>query len=116
MAHIVPSDVTQLALAGATEPELATLARLQTDLPGDYVIFHGVHWSREYRGYTVFGESDFVIVNRSGSVLLVEQKNGALDETPSGLVKHYDTGPKSVNDQVRRALEMVREKFRWVHP
>jgi hypothetical protein len=116
MAHIVPSDVSDLALAGATDPELVTLAHLRAALPGDYVVFHGVHWSREYHGYTVFGELDFVIVNRSGKILLVEQKNGALEETGSGLVKQYPSGPKSVNDQVRRALESVREKFRWMHP
>jgi len=115
MAHIIPSDITELALAGARAPELATLARLRRDLPGDYVIFHGVHWSREYAGYTVYGEVDFVVVNRAGRVLLVEQKNGPLTETDAGLVKGYASGPKSVNDQVRRALDNVREKFRWVH-
>ena len=115
MAHIIPSDITELALAGASEPELATLDRLRRDLPGDYVVFHGVHWSREYAGYTVYGEVDFVVVNRAGRVLLVEQKNGPLTETDAGLVKSYASGPKSVNDQVRRALDNVREKFRWVH-
>ena len=115
MAHIIPSDITELALAGASEPELVTLDRLRRDLPGDYVVFHGVHWSREYAGYTVYGEVDFVVVNRAGRVLLVEQKNGPLTETDAGLAKSYASGPKSVNDQVRRALDNVREKFRWVH-
>ena len=115
MAHIIPSDITEVALAGATDPELATLSRLRRDLTGDYVVFHGVHWSREYTGHTVYGEVDFVVVNRSGRVLLIEQKNGQLAETPDGLVKHYPGGPKSVNDQVRRALENVREKFFWLH-
>jgi hypothetical protein len=115
VAHIIPSDITEVALAGATDPELATLDRLRRDLTGDFVVFHGVHWSREYVGYTVYGEVDFVVVNRSGRVLLIEQKNGPLDETAHGLVKHYTGGPKSVNDQVRRALENVREKFVWVH-
>jgi hypothetical protein len=116
MAHIVPSDITELALAGASEPELATLARLRNELSGDYVVFHGVHWSREYSGYTAFGEIDFVVVNRAGEVLLIEQKNGPLEEDETGLVKRYESGPKNVNDQVRRAVDSVREKFRWTHP
>jgi hypothetical protein len=87
VARIVPSDITHLALAGARERELETLQELRGRLPGAYTIFHGVHWSREYRGYTVFGELDFVIVNQAGKALLIEQKNGPLDETDDGLVK-----------------------------
>jgi len=30
---------------------------------------------------------DFVVVNRSGDVLLIEQKNGPLEECGEGLVK-----------------------------
>jgi hypothetical protein len=56
MARIVPSDITQLALAGAREPELETLRELRSKLPRTYTVFHGVHWSREYRGHAVFGE------------------------------------------------------------
>ncbi len=103
MARIVPSDLTQLALAGARVPELATLQELRARLPGTYTVFHGVHWSREYRGHTVFGELDFVVVNRAGRALLIEQKNGRLEETAAGLVKPYAERPKSVADQVRRA-------------
>ncbi len=115
MARIVPGDITHLALSGAREPELATLHELRAALPRAYTVFHGVHWTREYRGHTVFGEIDFVVVNQAGKALLIEQKNGALDETESGLVKTYPDRPKSVADQVRRSLESVREKFKWIH-
>ncbi len=113
MAYLVPSDLTQVAFAKRHGRELETLAALRRDLGPAYTVFHGVHWSRAYRGHTVFGEADFIIVNRSGEVLVIEQKNGALDETEDGLVKRYDDGAKNVGDQVRRALENLREKFKW---
>jgi len=113
MAYLVPSDLTQVAFAKRHGRELETLAALRRDLGPEYTVFHGVHWSRAYRGHTVFGEADFIVVNRSGDALVIEQKNGALDETEDGLVKRYDDGAKNVGDQVRRALENLREKFKW---
>ena len=61
MAHIVPSDVSRLALSGGSRHELDTLQQLKIDLPNDYTVFHGVHWSREYEAWTHFGEIDFVV-------------------------------------------------------
>ena len=115
MARVFPSDLSKLALAGAHRPELATLALLRKRLPDDYTVFHGVHWSREYEKWTHFGEVDFVVVNRSGDVLLVEQKNGALVDGGDGLVKQYEDGDKNVNDQIRRSVDKVRQKFKWQH-
>jgi hypothetical protein len=115
MAYIVPSDISQLALAGGKTLELDTLRILRNSLSGDYTVFHGVHWSREYAGHTVYGEVDFVVVNRSGEVLVIEQKNGPLKETEAGLIKVYGSGPKNVRDQVRRSLENMREKFKRIH-
>ena len=80
MAHIIPSDLSRLALSGAHQPEIETLRILKKELPNDYTVFHGVHWTREYKGWTHFGEIDFVILNCSGDLLFVEQKNGALRE------------------------------------
>ena len=115
MAYIVPSDISQLALSGGKSLELDTLRDLKAKLPADYTVFHGVHWSREYKGHTVYGEVDFVVVNRSGDVLLIEQKNGSLEETGEGLVKLYESGPKNVGEQVHRSLDNIRDKFKWVH-
>lgn len=39
MAHLVPVDTTRLALAGAHEAELVTLAVLAGALPDDYTVF-----------------------------------------------------------------------------
>jgi hypothetical protein len=115
MAYIVPSDISQLALAGGNTRELDTLQILKSRLSADYTVFHSVHWSREYTGHTVYGEIDFVIVNRSGEVLLIEQKNGPLSETAAGLVKNYTDSSKNAGDQVKRSIDKVKEKFKWIH-
>ena len=115
MARVFPSDLSKLALAGAHRPELGTLALLRKRLPDDYTVFHGVHWSREYEKWTHFGEVDFVVVNRSGDVLLVEQKNGALVDGDDGLVKQYEDGDKTSTIRSRRSVDKVRQKFKWQH-
>ena len=74
MAYLVPSDISRLALSGGHTRELDTLQMLKSALPNDYTIFHGVHWSREYETRTQFGEIDFVVLNREGKVLFIEQK------------------------------------------
>jgi len=104
-----------MALAGARSPELATLGLLRKQLPDDYTVFHGVHWTREYRSGASFGEIDFVVVNRCGDVLFIEQKDGALEETNDGLVKSYGDADKNVAAQLARSMEKVLEKFQWQH-
>ena len=115
MAKIVPSDLSRQALAGAHRAELKTLQLLKTGLPGAYTVFHGVHWSREYEAWTHFGEIDFVVMNQSGKVLFIEQKNGKLEETQTGLVKRYGAKEKNVVQQVHRSIDKVREKFNWAN-
>ncbi len=115
MAYIVPSDITHLALFGSTAHELNTLSILKARLPDTYTVFHGVHWSRSYKGNTCYGEIDFVVVNIAGQVLLIEQKNGPLKETDQGLFKVYESSQKNVGDQLRRSLETVRENFKRQH-
>lgn len=74
MAHIIPSDLTRAALAGARRPELETLRTLKDTLPNDYTVFHGIHWTREYEAWTHFGEIDFIVLNPAGAVLLIEKR------------------------------------------
>lgn len=112
MARLYPGDISRLALAGGATAELQTLAYLHKTLPDDYAVFHGVHWSRDKAGLAGFGEIDFVVVNRAGSVLLIEQKNGAIEEGRDGLVKRYPDGPKNVGEQVARSVTAVKERLR----
>jgi hypothetical protein len=116
MARLVPSDLTRLALAGAHQPEIVTLAYLRKALPDDHTVFHGVHWTRQYKGTTWFGEIDFVVVNRARRVLCIEQKNGPLVEEAGKLFKQYPDQCKNVGEQVARALDNIREKFKHQLP
>jgi hypothetical protein len=111
MAQLVPDDLTQLALAGAHAPELETLAQLGRALPDSYTVFHGVHWTRQYKGHTLYGEVDFVVMNAAGALLCIEQKNGPLQEDQGRLVKRYRDGQKDVGAQIHRALDNLRQKF-----
>jgi len=115
MAHLIPSDLTPATRCGWFVPEVETLNHLRARLPAEYTVFHSVHWTREERFGTAFGECDIVVVNQAGRVLVIEQKNGSLEETPAGLVKLYPDGAKSVAEQIQRILDGLRQKFRQVH-
>ena len=111
MGHLIPSDLTPILRSGWLVPEVETLNRLRARLSADYTVFHSVHWTREEGWGTAFGECDIVVVNQVGQVLVIEQKNGSLEETPSGLVKAYPEGSKSVAEQIQRTLDGLRQKF-----
>jgi len=112
MARIIPSDISRLALGEVHAHELDTLEGLKGDLPDDYIVFHSVHWSLENGKKNSFGEIDFVVVSGSGKAVIIEQKNGVLEETEWGLVKRYGEDAKSVGGQVHRSIAAILEKFK----
>lgn len=111
MARIVPTDWRALEASGAAQREIETLALLETGLPGELTVFHGVHWTRVDRGTAAFGEIDFVVVAPSARILLIEQKSGFLTETADGLVKKYSGKEKLVALQLDRTLEALRARL-----
>jgi len=111
MANAYPSFRNAIGSNSDHQGEAETLIRLLKELPADYSVFHSVHWAVPSSDRSRFGEIDFVIVNRSGHVLVIEQKNGRVEETESGLVKLYDNGSKSIQSQIDRGIEGVRKKF-----
>ena len=116
MAKIYPSDLPGPDTPDIKSAELDTLRKLQAELPNDYSVFHSVHWSRAYEKYTVYGEIDFIVMNDTGKVLVIEQKNGKLEVTPDGLVKNYGLTKKNVEDQIQRNIGNIRDKFNEQHP
>lgn len=112
MARTLPDGWETLERSGAAPFEIATLRRLGSELPDDYIVFHGVHWTRVDHRYSVFGEIDFIVLGPAGQVLLIEQKNGALEETPEGLCKHYPDKLKSVNGQIQRSVDSLKSRFK----
>lgn len=112
MARLLPSDLTDAYLTQSDEPEIVTLRLLKSALSPHYTIFHSVHWSRSHKAGISFGELDFVVLNRSGDILVIEQKNGQLNETAGGLTKSYDTRDKNVAQQLHRSLDNLRAKIK----
>jgi len=111
MAKVIPTGWRELEVAGAALREIETLATLESGLPDELTVFHGVHWTRIDRGHAAFGEIDFVIVSPGARVLLVEQKSGFLSETREGLVKKYEGREKLVATQLARTLEALRRRL-----
>ena len=85
MAQVIPDGWREYATTGAAGRKIETLERLERTLPASYTVYHGVHWTLMARGQTVFGEVDFIVINRAGDLLLIEQKSGFLEESPDGL-------------------------------
>ena len=115
MARILPDGWETLEAGGAAPFEIPTLRRLAASLPDDCCVFHGVHWTRLDHGYSVYGEIDFIVVGPQGQVILIEQKNGPLEETPEGLAKRYQDKCRSVTGQIQRSIESRRARFSQAH-
>jgi hypothetical protein len=115
MARIIPSDLAAIEYSNSHSGEIEILRRLQKELPNEFTVFHSLHWSNERPSYTVIGEIDFVIINQSGSILVIEQKNGVLDETAEGLVKRYGRDSKNVAGQVHRSINNIQQKLKNYH-
>ena len=111
MARILPDGWQALQVTGAAAREIETLAVLAAALPDAYTIYHAVHWTHLEHGFSVYGEIDFVVVNQTGDILLIEQKSGFLIETPEGLVKRHAEKEKSVPMQLARTVSALRAKL-----
>jgi hypothetical protein len=112
MARLLPTDISELSLSLGETAELRTLGALRAGLPSTYTVFHSVHWARDAPYRTAFGEADFVVVNQSGDVVVIELKSGVLDETADGLIKQYSDGRKNVASQIHRTLDGLRDQFK----
>jgi hypothetical protein len=119
MARIIPdgwrelaaSDAAATALPAAAQRHRETLELFARGLPDDYTVYHAVHWTTVERGFSVFGEIDFVIVNRLGELLLVEQKTGFLEEGADGLLKRERGRIRNVPVQMARTVAALRDKL-----
>lgn len=111
MARIIPDGWETLQRSGPALRELQTLAVLAKGLPGDYTVYHAVHWTNVEGQHVIYGEIDFVVVNRAGQLLAIEQKTGALDETEHGLAKRHGGKAGLVPVQMARTIAGLRSKL-----
>ncbi len=113
MAKVFPDGWRELAATGSAARELQTLGELAAGLDEHYTIYHGVHWTRVERGnYAIVGEIDFVIVGRTGRLLLIEQKTGLLTETAFGIAKNYADKEKDIPFQMARSADALHDRLR----
>ncbi|MGO4814114.1 ATP-binding domain-containing protein [Cupriavidus sp. 2MCAB6] len=111
MARVIPDGWETMQASGPVQRELETLATLSAGLPDDYTVYHAVHWTNVERTHAIYGEIDFVVVNRAGQLLIIEQKSGYLEETAEGLAKNYAGKIKVVSVQMGRTADGLRGKL-----
>jgi hypothetical protein len=117
MARLVPDDVAEPNQGPWHASERATLNKLAVMLPQEFTVFHGIHWARIDQASPLYGEIDFIVMNRYGRLLAIEQKDAPVTVVRNDLVVHYpsDEKPKSVLTQVNRNLNALRQEFSRRH-
>ena len=118
MARLIPEEVAERNQGPWPDSEHATLNRLAVALSAEYSVFHGIHWARIDQANPVYGEIDFIVMNRHGRLLAIEQKDAPVTVVRNELVVHYRSQPKpkSVLTQVTRNLNGLRSTFERSHP
>jgi hypothetical protein len=111
VARIIPDGWEAQQRSGPAQRELETLVRLKAGLPDDYTVYHAVHWTNVEGRHAIYGEIDFVVANRSGDLLVIEQKAGALEETADGLAKRHEGKSRLISVQMARTAESLRAKL-----
>lgn len=116
MARLHPQDLDAAAARDPSCPELATLRLLAATLSDAFTVYHGVHWAKAgEQGASYYGEIDFIVVDRLGRALAIEQKNGPVRVAQGDLVKDYASGPKSIRAQVARNIGHLMREFGLRH-
>jgi hypothetical protein len=123
MARIIPdgwrelanSDASPGAAGGGLPPSAQrhheTLALMAAGLSDDFTVYHAVHWTTIERGFAVIDNIDFVVVNRMGDLLLIEQKTGFLEESGDGLMRRERGRLRNVSVQMARTAAGLRDKL-----
>ena len=122
MAQIYPDDFQILEKDSKFHGELETLLRLRDELPDQYSVFHGVHWTKVEDDAAIYGEIDFIIVNPYGKILAIEQKETQVEVNKKGRLVatyHERNGQKTEKDiefQVTRNIQSLRQEFTKRYP
>ena len=80
MAQLLPDDFQVSDRESRFSSEAGTLLRLKDELPDQYMVFHGVHWTRLEDDAAIYGEIDFLVVNPYGKILAIEQKETRIEK------------------------------------
>ena len=114
-ATVYPSDTSALALDGAQARERDVLLQLQAQLPGDFTIYHGIHWSRIEHGLTVTGRIQFLVLSPSGLVFIVLMKTGLMKVEEGRVFKQLGEQRQDVFHALAEQGALLAQKFRQQH-
>lgn len=118
MARLMPDDIDEDLIESLNHrSEFNTLRRLRDGLSSEYTIYHAIHWASVTPRGTVYGEIDFIVANRYGRLLAIEQKDGTLYTKDGDLkVDYRSQRGKSVTTQINRNLNALRNGFSQRYP
>ncbi len=118
MARLIPDELDDLDVStSGHRAERQTLLRLRAELPDDLSVYHAVHWAHADRSGSVYGEIDFIIANRYGKLLAIEQKSATVYVADNDLKVDYGQNVgKSVRVQLARNLNSLRAEFSRRYP
>ena len=86
MARIIPDLTKQEIIAQHdSEAESRVYAALRDELPQEITVLYSVPWIESSPGGTTRdGETDFVVIDPSHGVLILEVKGGTVEISPGG--------------------------------
>ncbi len=123
MARLYPEDFDLSEGEIFQKGEHQTLLKLKEGLSDQYLVFHGVHWTRIQDTAAIYGEIDFLIMNPYGRVLAIEQKETQIEVNNNGqLVPLYrnttnsNKHTKTINTQVSRNIGALRSEYGKRYP
>lgn len=123
MAQLFPEDYQLAEGEVLHKGEYKTLEMLKEGLSNQYMVFHGVHWTRVEEDSAIYGEIDFLILNPYGRVLAIEQKETQIEVNAKGeLVPIYkdargtSKSSRTINSQVSRNIGFLRTEYQKRHP
>lgn len=114
-AKVYPTDTSELALDGAQARERDVLLQLQADLPANYTIYHGIHWSRIEHGLTVTGRIQFLVLGPSGIVYSILMKTGLMKLDEGRVIKQLGEQRQDVFNALAEQGALLSQKFRQQH-
>lgn len=114
-AKVYPTDTSELALDGAQARERDVLLQLQSDLPDNYTIYHGIHWSRIEHGLTVTGRIQFLVLGPSGIVYCLLMKTGLMKLDEGRVIKQLGEQRQDVFNALAEQGDLLAQKFRQQH-
>ena len=113
MARLIPDDLDESLINALSKGgEWQTLKQLRDGLSDELTVYHAIHWASARDVGSVYGEIDFIIANRYGKLLAIEQKDAAVNVAQDDLKVDYENHKgKSIKVQVTRNIGALRDEF-----